>query len=80
MAHENVRAPQSLPVVGRDYEVAEPHGDVMQDRRERVSWYNLPPEERFRLANEAWHRWNRLRGNSVKLAVQSLHNRFGRAE
>lgn len=80
MADHNACSPRSLPVVGRDYRLAEPGPDVMQDERERVAWCNLPPEERFRLANETWHRWNELRGSSVKLALQSLRNRFGRAE
>ncbi len=80
MANSRNHPPQTLPVVGRDYQLAEPDEDVMQDRRERIEWYNLSPEQRFRLANQTWHQWNKLRTNSVNLAIQSLHNRFGRAQ
>ena len=80
MSDESSGSDRGLPVVGRDYKLAEPGDDVLQDRRESVEWCNLPPEKRFQIANEAWHRWNEIRGRSVKLAVQSLHNRLGCAE
>ncbi|MBM4043678.1 MAG: hypothetical protein FJ279_01050 [Planctomycetes bacterium] len=72
--------PKLLPVVGRDFKLPDPPEGVLPEVRERFAWYNLSPEERYRLANETWHRWNKLRGHSVQLALQSLHRRFGRAE
>jgi hypothetical protein len=69
-----------FPVVGLHFRIPEPQEPVMQDERERIAWWNLTPQERFRQAGQMWLRWNELRHRSEDLAIRSLRKRFGGAE
>ncbi|NCO39946.1 MAG: hypothetical protein COZ06_26085 [Armatimonadetes bacterium CG_4_10_14_3_um_filter_66_18] len=69
-----------FPVVGRHFRIPEPQEPVMQDELERIAWWNLAPEERFRQAGQMWLRWNELRHRSEDLAIRSLRKRLGGAE